>query len=120
MRFKHLSIATQGKGRNLITKSLHHASTFGSPTFPIPTHCPELLTRTSACPKLSFTACSSFWMSASDVMSMLTTRTLILLFTLRISALVASSFEMLRLARTMFDAEALANSSAIAWIQDHC
>ena len=59
-------------------------------------------------------------MSASDVMSMLTTRTLILLFTLRISALVASSFAMLRLARTMLDAEALANSSAIAWIQDRC
>ena len=51
---------------------------------------------------------------------MLTTRTLILLFTLRISALVASSFAMLRLARTMLDAEALANSSAIAWIQDRC
>ena len=80
----------------------------------------ELLTRTSACPKLSLTACSSFWMSASDVMSMLTTRTLILVFTLRISALVASSFAMLRLARTIFDAEALANSSAIAWVQDHC
>ena len=59
-------------------------------------------------------------MSASEVMSMLRTRTLVLLFTLRISALVASSFAMLRLASTMFDAEALANSSAIAWIQDLC
>jgi len=53
-------------------------------------------------------------MSASDVTSTLRMRTLDLLFTLRISALVASSFAMLRLARTMFDAEALANSRAIA------
>ena len=59
-------------------------------------------------------------MSASDVMSMLTTTMLVLLFTLRISAFVASSFAMLRLARTMFDAEALANSNAIPWIQDRC
>ena len=72
-------------------------------------------------PKLFLTACSSFWMSASGVMSMLTTaRTLILLFTLRISVLVASSFAMVLLARTKFDAEVLANSSAVAWIQDHC
>ena len=114
------SIATQEKGTSLITKSTHHALTFSSSMLPFPPHCPELLTRMSACPKLFLTACSSFWMSASGVMSMLTTRTLILLFTLRISVLVASSFAMVLLARTKFDAEVLANSSAIAWIQDHC
>ena len=42
-----------GKGSNARTKSLHQALTFDSSIFPCPAHWPELLTRTSACPKLS-------------------------------------------------------------------
>ena len=103
MRFQQVSVAMQKKGRSLITKS--------PPCFDIqflnvslPTPLSRVIGEYVSVSPVVFHSFLEFLNVSLGCYIVAHDNNIVLLFTLRISAFVASSFAMLQLGRTMFDA----------------